>query len=62
MLIVFFFSISLSGDGNAKLGLSLIGKFSVAATFAIIYTYLPELLPTDMRWVGVVIIITYYNR
>ena len=37
--------------GKLQLVLSLIGKFSIAASFAVIYAYTPELLPTDVRLV-----------
>ena len=47
----YIFVHSVDSSGTLKLLLPLLGKFSIAASFSVIYTYTPELLPTDVRLV-----------
>ena len=48
---LYIFVHSVDSSGTLKLLLLLLGKFSIAASFSVIYTYTPELLPTDVRLV-----------
>ena len=41
--------ILVDSDGTLQMGLALLGKFSISASFCILFAYTPELYSTDVR-------------
>ncbi|XP_071816093.1 organic cation transporter protein-like isoform X3 [Apostichopus japonicus] len=47
--------------GNWRIAVALLGKFCISASFAIIYFYTAEILPTSVRTVGIALCTTASN-
>ncbi len=51
VVVILFLFVVVESSGHLTLGLALIGKFAISGAFGVVYTYTPELLPTDFRYI-----------